>query len=76
MEVEAKKLKELEVVVLAQKKVEQQSTSYVEYLDEDCLFSQMFIDDDGMYIQSHVVNDFYSDKFFIFLFFNFQKEES
>ncbi|XP_058805797.1 dynein regulatory complex subunit 3-like [Phymastichus coffea] len=45
-EAEMKKQKELETAELAHRKVEQQSASYVEYLDEDCLFLQMFIDDD------------------------------
>ncbi|KAL7300317.1 hypothetical protein TKK_0006946 [Trichogramma kaykai] len=46
LEAEAKKQKELEVVQHQEDKVAQLSKSYVEYLDEDCLFDLMYENDD------------------------------
>lgn len=48
LEAETKKQKELEAVEAAEEKIAQLSVSYVEYLDEDCLFQQMFRNDDGI----------------------------
>ncbi|KAJ8679642.1 hypothetical protein QAD02_015429 [Eretmocerus hayati] len=48
IENEMKKQKELEAAKEAEEKVAQLSVAYVEYLDEDCLFQQMFDrDEDG-----------------------------
>ncbi|OXU31637.1 hypothetical protein TSAR_016127 [Trichomalopsis sarcophagae] len=46
LEAEAKKQKEVEAIKAAEEKIAQLSVSYVEYLDEDCLFQQMFCNDD------------------------------
>lgn len=47
IETEVKKQKELEAAEELEKKVIRLSASYVEYLDDDCLFQQMFDKDDG-----------------------------
>jgi hypothetical protein len=50
MEAESKKKNELEAIKIAENKLVELSASYVEYLDEDCLFELMFLKDEGLYV--------------------------